>query len=118
MARSKEERKEDFNRMLAQAKDRFRKFGEELSVLARKSEKGILKASKAGRVQLDIMSLNVQKEKLYYDIGKKVANLNAKKNLGIPELEPHWKRMERLEGDAQKKRELLARVKKMQKRAE
>ena len=47
--------------------------------MAHRSEKEIVKASKTGRIQLDIVGLKMQMEKLYYDIGKKVVVLNQKK---------------------------------------
>ena len=103
----KEDYQKNFNHILVQAKDGLKKFGKELNILARKSEKEIVKASKTGKIQLDIMGLTVRKEKLYYDIGKKAASLNAKKSLEIPELESYWKRMERLEEDTLKKKEAL-----------
>ncbi|MFH1381155.1 MAG: hypothetical protein ABIH57_03180, partial [Candidatus Omnitrophota bacterium] len=74
---------------------------------AKKSEKEIVKASKKGKIQLDIMGLNMQKEKLFYDLGKKVISLNAKKKLEIPELESFLKKLRKIETDARsKKREL------------
>ena len=114
MAKGKNQQKE-LNRILDQAKDGFRKFGKELGIFAKKSEKEIVKASKAGKIQLDIMGLNVQKEKLYYDIGKKVVSLNAKSNVGIPELEPFWKKIERLDSDTRKKKKILSAVRKEKK---
>jgi len=115
MKKSPEDRQREFNRILSQAKDGFRKFGKEVGVLAKKSEKGIAKMSKAGKVQLDIMSLNVQKEKLYYDIGKKVASINAEKGLGMPELESYWKKMDRIERDMSGRKKELSVVSKEKK---
>ena len=115
MTKLKEDPKSEFSRILNQAKAGFKKFGEELGVLAQKSEKEIRKASKLGKIQLDIMSLSVQKEKLYYDIGKRTATINAKRNLDIPELEPCWRKMSKLEEDARRKKETLAHVRKIQK---
>ena len=94
----------DVNRFLGQAKKRFTEFGKDFNILARKGEKEIVKASKAGKIQLDIVGLNVQKEKLYYDIGKKVTSLNAKKELEIPELVPYWKKMRKIEAGARKRK--------------
>ena len=97
----------DFTKLLNQTKERVKEFGKEVGVLAKKSEKEIIKASKVGKTQLDIIGLNMQKEKLYYDIGKKVASLNAKKKLDIEALEPYWKKLHKLAKDARsKKREL------------
>jgi len=110
MAQSKEGRQKEINRLLGQAKDGFRKFGKELGVLAKKSEKGLVKVSKSGKIQLDIMGLNVQKEKLFYDIGKKVADLNTKKNLGLAELESYWKKMNKIEKEVESKQKALSSV--------
>ncbi|MCQ9206806.1 MAG: hypothetical protein NG740_02860 [Omnitrophica bacterium] len=111
MAQSKEDRQKELNRLLDQAKDGFRKFGKELGVLAKKSEKGLAKVSKSGKIQLDIMGLNVQKEKLFYDIGKKVADLNTKKDLGLAELESYWRKMDKIHKEVESKRKALSSVK-------
>ena len=108
MAKKKKDTHKEFNRFMEQARGRFKKFGKELNVLAKKGEVEIVKATRAGKIQLDIMGLNVQKEKLYYDIGKKVASLNAKKGLSITELEPLWKKMRKLEQDARNKKKELS----------
>jgi hypothetical protein len=107
MAQKKQVMSKDFNKLLDQAKDKLKKVGQELTVLAKKSEKEIVKASKTGKIQLDIVGLNMQKEKLYYDIGKKVVSLNAKKSLNIEDLQPLLKKVRTISTDArQKKREL------------
>lgn len=115
MATKKQNTQKDFNKMFDQAKEKFMKFGKDLSVLAKKSEKEIVKASKTGKIQIDIVGLNVQKEKLYYDIGKKVVSLKAKKSLNIPELESYWKQLRKLETDARKKKKDLSTVRKAEK---
>ena len=112
MAAKKENAPKDLSKFLDQAKVRFQDFGKELSVLAKKSEKEIVKASKTGKIQLDIVGLNVQKEKLYYDIGKKVVSLNAKNKLEISELEPYWKKLSKIESDARGRKKDLSSVRK------
>lgn len=98
----------ELSKLLDQAKVKFQKIGKEMGVLAKKSEKEIVKASRAGKIQLDLLGLNVRKEKLYYDIGKKAAALNAKSKLNISELEPYWKKLGSIGKDSRKKkRELL-----------
>jgi len=107
MAKTKEERRAEIDRLIKNAKVGFKKFSQEVGVLAKKSEKNIVKASKAGKIQIDIMSLGVQKEKLYYDIGKKVASLNDKKSLNIPELDSYWKKLAKIDEDVDRKKEEL-----------
>ena len=108
MAAKKRNNQKEVARLLEQAKEKFKKFGQELGILAKKSEKEIVKVSKAGKIQLDIVGLNMQKEKLYYDIGKKVFALNAKKSLGLAELDAYWKKMRKIEVDARKKKKELS----------
>ena len=112
MAVKKEKAQKDLSKLLDQAKVRFRSFGKELSILAKKSEKEIVKASKTGKIQLDIVGLNMQKEKLYYDIGKKVVSLNARKKLEISELEPYWRKLRKIESDARGRKKDLSSVRK------
>ena len=110
MARKRNNFQRDFTKLMEQAKDKFKKFGQEVSVLAKKSEKEIVKASQKGKIQLDIMGLNMQKEKLFYDIGKKVALLNAKKKIEIAALEPFWTKLRKIEIVARKKKRELSGV--------
>ena len=100
----------DFTKLLNQTKERVKEFGKEVGVLAKKSEKEIVKASKAGKIQLDIVGLNMQKEKIYYDLGKKVVALNAKKNLKASLLEPYFKKLSKLESNARTKKKELSSV--------
>ncbi|OGW74843.1 MAG: hypothetical protein A2Z72_06660 [Omnitrophica bacterium RBG_13_46_9] len=110
MANKKENIQRDFKQILDQTKENLKKVGKELGILAQKSEEGIVKASKAGKIQLDIIGLNVQKEKLYYDIGKKLVSINAKKSLNIPELVPYFKKIRTISTDARKKKRELSMV--------
>ncbi len=107
MAVKKKDIQKDLSKFLDQTKDGFRRLGKDLGVLAKKSEKEIIKVSKAGKIQFDIMNLAMQKEKLYYEIGKKVAALKLKKKLDIPELSSYWMRLRKIaSGTKTKKREL------------
>jgi hypothetical protein len=89
---------------LDQVKVGFRKLGRDFGVFAKKSEREIVKASKAGKIQLDVLNMNLQKEKIYYEIGKKLTALNAKKKLNIPEIEPYWNRIRKLENGVRRKK--------------
>jgi len=112
MVNKKNDTQKEFSKLVDQAKDRLRKFGDEVKVLAKKSEDEIVKVSKAGKIQLDIMGLNVQKEKLYYDIGKKIVSLNAKNKIDIPEINAYLKKIDKLDSVARKKKKDLSHVRK------
>jgi len=108
----KEEVQKEFSRLMGQVKDKLQKFGKELGVFAEKSEKEIVKVSKKGKIQLDIMGLTMQKEKLFYDIGKKVASVNSRKKVDIPGLETYWRKLRSIESDIRKKKKSLTNAKK------
>ena len=116
MAAKKDDMQKEFSKMLDQAKEGLQKFGKEVSVLAKKSEKEIVKASKIGKIQVDMMGLGMQKEKLYYDIGKNIASLKNKKSLDIPELDSFWKKLRAIESDTRKKKRELSQVRKPKKK--
>jgi hypothetical protein len=86
MSAKKNDFQKDLSKLADQARDGFRKIGKELSILG----------------------LAAQREKLYYDIGKKIASLNAKRRLAIPELEPYWKAMRKIDADTRRKKRELA----------
>lgn len=111
MATKKRDFHKEFNNFLEQAKEGFKKLGKEVSVIAKKSEQEITKASKKGKIQLDIVGINMQKEKLYYDIGKKAVSLNSKKSLGIPALDSYFNKIRSLESGARKKKREFSMVK-------
>ncbi len=108
MTVKKKDIQKDFAKFLDQTKDGFSRFGKDLGALVKKSEKEIVKVSKAGKIQFDIMNLAMQKEKLYYDIGKKVAAIKAKKKLDIPELAPHWIRLRKIQSGTRTKKKALS----------
>jgi len=112
---TKKDLQKELNKFFEHAKGGLKKFGKDVSVLAKKSEKEIVKASKAGKIQLDIVGLNMQKEKLYYDLGKKVVALNAKKSLKASVLEPYFKKLSKLESNARTKKKELSSVGKSKK---
>jgi len=115
MAIKKKDIQKDFANFLDQTKDGFRRLGKDLGVFAKKSEKEIVKASKAGKIQLDIMNLAMQKEKLYYDIGKKVVSIKTKKKLDISELAPHWNRLRKIHSATRAKKKELSGFRKKKK---
>ena len=100
----------DFKKFMEQAKEKFGEISREVGILAKKGEKEVVKVSKRGRLQFDIMGISMQKEKIYYDIGKKIVSLNAKKKLEMPEIELYLKKIRGLESSARKKKREMGRV--------
>ncbi len=108
----------EMSKLMDQLKINFQRFSKDAGVIAKKGEKEIVRASKVGRVQLDMMGLNLQKEKLYYDIGKKVATLKNKEgkldNLDI--VDPYFQKLRKIEVDMRGKKKEIARVRRESKK--
>ncbi|UCB56510.1 MAG: hypothetical protein JSV30_04695 [Candidatus Omnitrophota bacterium] len=66
-----------------EAKENLKALGQRTLKLAQKGEKGVVRASKVGKFQLDIVSLNLSKENVFRQIGKKVYEMHASKKAGI-----------------------------------
>jgi len=99
---SKKDFHNEMSKLMDQVKEKMHKFGKDASVLAKKGEKEIVKASQIGKLELDIMGLNIHKEKLYYDMGKKIAELKGE---GLTDaVKPFIKELEKIETDAHAKR--------------
>ncbi|MCK4463692.1 MAG: hypothetical protein KAU58_05210, partial [Candidatus Omnitrophica bacterium] len=69
-------------------------------------------ASKIGRLQLDIISFNMQKEKLYYDMGKKIASLRKGKEISADVTKPYLQKIGKIETRVGNRKREISRVKK------
>jgi len=62
-----------------EAKENLKILGQKTKNLAQKGEKEVVRASKIGKLQLDIVSANLKKENIYRQTGKKVCEMHSKK---------------------------------------
>ncbi len=79
MAKKKIVIQKEVARIWEQAKKNLKELGESTMVMAQKGEKEVVRASKVGKLQLDIVSLNIKKENIYRQVGKKVSEAHARK---------------------------------------
>ena len=95
-----------------QTSQRLSKLGHETIKLARRGEKEVVRASEIGGLQLDIVGINLRKEKLYRDIGKKVVELNYKRKMNIPAIKNFSNQVRSLDLLLQRKKRKIAQEKK------
>ncbi|MDD4203106.1 MAG: hypothetical protein PHQ52_06535 [Candidatus Omnitrophica bacterium] len=111
---AKNEEKKDFHvdmsKLVEQVKKNFHKLTSDAGTLAKQGEKELVKASSIGKLQLDIMGINMQKEKLYYEIGKAIAT-SRKENMEKT-LEPFMKKIRAFETEIRKKKQEISNIKK------
>ena len=103
-------KKTDMNKMLEKYRPALEKFGDEMGKMAKKGEAGVVKMSKLVKIQLDMLGLTLQKEKLYYEIGKEVAEKLLKGDISLPGLDKYKKRLEKVEVEGAKKKRSLSRA--------
>jgi len=68
------------------AKTGLKKIGKETAVFAKRGEKEFAKFTKVGKAEVGILSLNIKKNRLYYEIGKKVYGMSQKGRLSTRNL--------------------------------
>ena len=90
----------------------LKKFGDEVGDAAKKGEEGVVKMSKLLKLQIDVMGLTVQKEKLYHELGKEVAEKLMKGQTEITGLEKYKKRLDKIMVQGEKAKKTISKVKK------
>jgi len=101
----------DLQKVFEQYKPMLKKFGDDLGEAAKKGEEGVIKMSKLLKLQLDVMGLSFQKEKIYHEIGKDVAKKLVKGEIEIAGLEKYKKRLEKLASEGEKAKKTISKVK-------
>ncbi len=78
--------REDAKEVFEKAKDKFREIGKETSVIAKRGEKELAKITRLGKAEVGILSLNIRKNRLYYEMGKKAYDLYKRDKLSTASL--------------------------------
>ena len=102
----------EMSSLIGQIKVNLKKISKDAGIFAKKGEKELVKASKIGKFQLEIVNLNLQKEKIYYDIGKKIASLRSSKKLSRDSIKSYLDRLRKIETEVRGKKREMSEVKK------
>ncbi len=104
----KKDFQKEMNNLMDQLKVNWEKVHKNAAVFAKKGERGLVKASNIGKLQMEIMGINLQKEKIYYDLGKKVAGLKSKNGDIMAALKPYWEKLAKMDREIKtKNREIV-----------
>ena len=82
---------------LEKAKVGLKKVGTETSIFAKRSEKELAKLTRAGKAEIDILNLNIKKNRLYYELGKRVYQLSARGKLSTRGLKKSCENIAKIE---------------------
>lgn len=102
--------KTDFNSLFEKYQPFFKKTGEELSKVVKKAEEDISKMYKIAESHVELQMKNLQKEKLYHEIGKYVAQQLIKNEFDASSLEKYRKNLEKIASEDEKIKNKLARI--------
>ncbi|KJJ84651.1 hypothetical protein OMAG_001484 [Candidatus Omnitrophus magneticus] len=105
-----EKEKKNTNNLMEKYGPALKKFGQDLSEAAKKGEESFSVLSQTVKMQLDILGVTFQKEKLYYEIGKEVANKLLTDTLDVEDLGKYKKELIKLQLVSKKKKEAIAKI--------
>jgi len=112
MAKTKNITQDELKKLFEKAKDGLRQLGKETSVWMKKGEIELSRISKIGKLELDIVGLNMKKEKLFRDIGKRVIELDLGEKIGDQAIRDMSDRAETIISESDKKKREISRIKK------
>ena len=79
MAKVKKITQEDIKKLFERTKKSLQQLGKETSTWMKKGEVELSRISKIGRLEIDVVNLNMKKERLFRDIGKRMVEQNLAK---------------------------------------
>jgi len=108
-------KKTDMNKLMKKYKPVIKKTGKQLSEVAKTAEEDITKIYKIAHTYVEMQMKNLQKEKLYHELGKYIAEKTLSGKLDIPELGKFKKRLMEVDSQGSKMKKKLSRISKIKK---
>ena len=105
-------KKEKIERLWKQAKQSLSKLSQESIKLAKRGEKEIVRATKIGKIHLEILNLKRKKDSLYQQIGEKVVELQRENKIDAPGLKTFCSKVDSLEDQIKTKKAAASKIKK------
>jgi hypothetical protein len=102
--------KRDLGKVFDKYRPALKKFGEEMGEAAKKGEENVAKMSKVVKMQLDILGIAIQKERLFYEIGKEVAGMLQAGDVDVSKLEKYKKSLGNMKREDEKRKRAISRV--------
>ena len=112
MAKKKVDIPKEVAKIWQQAKISLSELGQKTMKLAQKGEKEVRRASKIGKLQLDVVSINLNKENIFRQAGKKIYEMHTKGEIDPAKLASLFNQIDKLNGQIKLKKGKIARLKK------
>jgi len=111
-----EKKKEKIEKLWKQAKQSLSKLSQESIKLAKRGEKEIVRATKIGKIHLEILNLKRKKDGLCQQIGEKVVVLQRENKIDSPGLKTFCSKVDSLESQIKSKKAVASEIKKSKSR--
>jgi hypothetical protein len=103
-------KKSDLSALVKQYEPVVKKAGDQISRAMKAAEKDIARMYRVAETHVEIQMKNLQKEKLYYDIGKEVSCKIMKGGISEADIEKFKKKINKIDAEAAKKKKQLSKV--------
>ena len=110
MAKAKKITQEDLKKFFEKTKKNLQKLKKEASVWMKKGEVELSRLSRIGKLELDVVSLNMKREKLFKDIGKRVAELSLKEEITKPAIKDMCDKVNAITEESKEKRVAISKL--------
>ncbi|MBL7070614.1 MAG: hypothetical protein ISS26_00370 [Candidatus Omnitrophica bacterium] len=112
MAKKNTITQEDVKKLFESTKKKLQELGKETGVWLKKGEVELSRISKIGRLELDIINLNMKREKLFKEIGKRVVEQNIGEKIEDTAIKSMSGKAITAVNDTNKKKREISRIKK------
>lgn len=109
-------KKSDIEEMLKKYQPAVKKTGEQLTKAVKAAEEDISRLYKMTQIHVEIQMSNLQKEKLYHEIGKSVSGLILEGKIDLPELAKYKKQLNKIDSATKKKKRAISAVRRGKKK--
>ena len=106
----------DIDKMIQKYQPAVRRTGEQFTKAVKAAEEDIARMYRIAQAHMEIQMTNLQKEKLYHEIGKDVALRFMKGDIDMPGLEKYRKKLKQLDSTTEKKKKTISAVKRSKKK--
>ena len=110
MAKRKKITQQDLKKLFEKTKKRLQQLGKETKVWLKKGETELSRFSKIGKLELNVVNLNIKKERLFKDIGKRVVELDLGKVIDDSTIKNMSNKAKAIISESKKKKRTISRI--------
>lgn len=112
MAKKKKDMQQDLKELFEKSKKRLQLLAKDAKTWMKKGEVEISRLSKMGRIELDIVNLNIKKEQLFRNIGKKIVEGGLEGQIDNASVKDMCNKAKAVIAESKKKNRVMSQIKK------